>query len=315
MKDLKIAVVGTGATGAVLAAALLSKDPEVVLVDPKPGLGETLGKNGIKISGALSLQVPVRHFFASSGDIKGLHPNLIFLSTKTFHLPRALDELEGIFNHGTRIISTHNGLGTEDLVSEKFGVDSTFRMSLNFGAALSGPGKVRTTFFNRPNHLGCLARENRELGSQISQLLTEGGLDTAFVDDIKLNVWKKMIHKCSLAPICAVTDRTIKEVLDFPPTREIAVACIKESLAVAKAEGYDLGEDYLEQSLSYLNKVGAHKDSMCHDIANKTPTEIDFLGGKIVEYGRAKGVPTPFHVAMTNLVRAFEDNHLEPRQK
>jgi 2-dehydropantoate 2-reductase len=59
-----------------------------------------------------------------------------------------------------------------------------------------------------------------------------------------------------------------------------------------------------------LEKVGAHKDSMCDDIENKTPTEIDFLGSKIVEYGRAKGVPTPFYVAMTNLVKAMEDNYL-----
>ena len=45
--------------------------------------------------------------------------------------------------------------------------------------------------------------------------------------------------------------------------------------------GYDLGEDYLKQALNYLEKVGVHKDSMCYDIENKTPTEIDFLGAKV----------------------------------
>ncbi len=40
MDDLRIAVVGVGATGAVLAAALLNQDPETMLVDPRPGLGE-----------------------------------------------------------------------------------------------------------------------------------------------------------------------------------------------------------------------------------------------------------------------------------
>ena len=54
----------------------------------------------------------------------------------------------------------------------------------------------------------------------------------------------------------------------------------------------------------------AHKDSMCFDLANETPTEIDFLCGKIVEYGRAKGVPTPYFVTMTNLVKALEDSYL-----
>jgi 2-dehydropantoate 2-reductase len=119
-----------------------------------------------------------------------------------------------------------------------------------------------------------------------------------------------MIHKCSLSSICAVTDRSIGEILEYPPVREIADVCFKEAMAVAAAMGYELEEDYLETSMGYLEKAKAHKDSMCYDLANKTPTEIDFLGGKIVEYGRAKGVPTPYFVTMTNLVKALEDSYL-----
>ncbi|MDP6179070.1 MAG: ketopantoate reductase C-terminal domain-containing protein, partial [Desulfatiglandales bacterium] len=58
-----------------------------------------------------------------------------------------------------------------------------------------------------------------------------------------------------------------------------------------------------------LEKVGVNKDPMCYDVANKMSTEIDFLGGKIVEYGREQGVPTPFFVVMSNLVKAIEDNY------
>ncbi|MFH1350417.1 MAG: 2-dehydropantoate 2-reductase [Pseudomonadota bacterium] len=310
MKDLRIAVVGIGATGSVLAAALLSKNPETILVDPKPGLGEALLEKGITISGAISYHVPVRYFFAKYKDMKDLHPNLIFLATKTFHLAQVLHELGDVFRPGTKIVSTHNGLGTEDLIAERFGPDSAFRMSLNLGVALKGLGEVEAAFFNRPNHIGCLIPENRELGEEIARLLSDSGLDTEFVQDIKLFVWKKMIMKCTMASICAVTDKTIKEALDFPPTREIADACFYEALAVARSRGYDLGEDYLKQALGYLEKVGGHKDSMCHDIANKTPTEIDFLGGKVVEYARETGVSVPFYTAMTNLVKAIEDKYL-----
>jgi 2-dehydropantoate 2-reductase len=311
MEDLKIAVVGIGATGAVLAASLLSKNSDVICVDPMPGLGEKLTKEGIKVSGIISYQVPVRHFFGHIADVKDLNPDVIFLSTKTYHLLQALDELTEIFRPGIKIISTHNGLGTEDVIAEKFGADAAFRMSLNYGAAPKEPGDIETTFWNKPNYLGCLSEKNREVGLEIGKLLTDGGLDTELVDDIKLSVWKKMIHKCSLASICAVTDRSIQEILDFPPTREIADACFEEAVAVAKASGYDLGDDYIKSSMSYLEKVGAHKDSMCQDFLNKTPTEIDFLGGKVVEYGQALGVPTPFFVTMTNLVKSIEDSYLK----
>ncbi len=308
MEDLRLAVVGVGATGAVLAAALTSEQPDTLLVDPSPGLQAALTAGGMRISGALSFQVAVKRLLPRIADLAAERPDVLFLATKTFHLPGVLKELEAVFEPGMKLVSTHNGLGTEDLIAERFGAESAFRMSLNYGVALKAPGVVEAAFFNRPNHLGGLTAAGRGIGEQLAAVLTRAGLETLFVDDIKLFVWKKMIMKCTLASICAVTDRTIKEALDFPPTREIADACFREALAVAKAMGYDLGgEAYLAQALGYLEKVGAHKDSMCADIANRTPTEIDFLGGKVVEYGRRKGVATPFYITMTNLVKAMED--------
>ena len=310
MTEHRMAVVGIGATGAVLAAALLGKYPETVLVGRRLEFGEHLKELGIRISGAINFQAPVNNYVARISELKDHRPTLIFITTKTFHLEKVLEELKEVVGSDTKIVSTQNGLGTEDYIAETYGPQAVFRMSLNFGVSVKAPGEVQSAFFNKPNHLGSLTPQNRELGVQIARLLTESELDTEFVDDIKLYVWKKMIMKCTMASICAVTDRTIQGALDYPPTREIADACFNEALAVAKSAGYDLGPDYLKQALGYLEKVGAHKDSMCYDIENKTPTEIDFLGGKIVEYGRAKAVPTPFYVAMTNLVRTMEDNYL-----
>jgi 2-dehydropantoate 2-reductase len=310
MEEYKMAVVGIGATGTVLAAALLSKYPDTLLVGRRPEFGKHIKEKGIHITGAINYRARVNNYVTRIRELKDQRPTLIFVTTKTFHLKKVIEELNEVVEPNTKIISTQNGLGTEDFIADTYGRQAVFRMSLNFGVAVKEPGEVQAAFFNRPNHLGSLSTQNRDLGKQIARLLTECGLDTEFVDDIKLYVWKKMIMKCTMASICAVTDTTIQEALDYPPTREIADACFNEALAVAKSAGYDLGQDYLKQALGYLEKVGAHKDSMCHDIENKAPTEIDFLGNKIVEYGRAKAVPTPFYVVMTNLVKAMEDKYL-----
>ncbi|UCH20271.1 MAG: 2-dehydropantoate 2-reductase [Deltaproteobacteria bacterium] len=282
MAEYRMAVVGVGATGSVLAAALLSKYPETVLVRRRTDLGKALKQKGISTSGAMNYRVRVKNYCANIGELKEQDPKIIFLCTKTFHLADLLEKLQGIAGADTKIISTQNGLGTEDLVADKFGKEAVFRMSLNYGASLKDPGEAQVAFFNRPNHLGCLSPANRQPGLEIAGMLSTCDLDTEFVDDIKLFVWKKMIMKCTMASICAVTNKTIKAALEYPPTREIADTCFKEALAVAKAMGYDLGEDYLQQALSYLEKVGVHKDSMCYDIENESPTEIDFLGAKIV---------------------------------
>lgn len=311
MGQPKIAVVGLGATGTVLAAALLGKYPETVMVGRNPDAGDIFLSRGLRVSGVINYQAAVKNFIANIMALKNFDPDLIFLATKTFHLESLLTELEAVYRPGTKIISTQNGLGTEDLVADKFGKDSVYRMSLNYGASLKSIGEAETAFFNPPNHLGGLVPENSALGAEIAATLTDSGLETVFVDDIKHFVWKKMIMKCTMASICAVTDKTIKGALEFSPTREIADACFQEALAVAKAMGYDLGPDYLDQALGYLAKVGVHRDSMCNDIDNKAPTEIDFLGAKIVEYARQKNIATPHYVTMTNMVRAIEDNYLQ----
>jgi len=311
MKRQNIAVVGVGATGTVLAAALLGRFPETVLVGRNAEAGAILSGKGIRVAGVINYQSPVKNYISQIRELKNFDPDLIFLATKTFHLERVLKEIENVYRPGLKIISTQNGLGTEDLIASKFGEDSVFRMSLNYGASLKGIGVAETAFFNPPNHLGGLIPENSDLGADIAMILTEGGLDTEFVEDIKFYVWKKMIMKCTMASICAVTDKTIQDALEFSPTREVADACFQEALSVAKAMGYDFGPDYLDQALGYLAKVGAHRDSMCFDIDNKAPTEIDFLGSKIVKYARQKGIATPFYIAMTNMVKGIESNYME----
>jgi 2-dehydropantoate 2-reductase len=310
MKKYRMAIVGLGATGTVLAAALLRKDPGTILVGRSDGMRKTLSEDGIRVSGELSFSAPAQSYCGSIQDLGKYGPNLIFISTKTCDLARVLDELATVFKPGTKIVSTHNGLGTEDLISERFGADSAFRMSLNLGVARIGPGQVKAAFFNPPNHLGALIPENHKVGEDIAGLFTDAGLDTAYVDDIKLHVWKKMVMKCTMASICTVTDKTIKEALHFPPTREIADECFKEIVTVAAAKGYHLGENDINQAVAYLEKAGVHKDSMCADIENRKATEIDFLGGKVVAYAREVGIPVPYFTTMTNLVKSLESGYL-----
>lgn len=310
MNHHKIAVIGIGATGTVLAAALLKTQPETILVDPAPGMADTVKKSGITVGGAITYDsVPVKNFCEKIEEVRAHEPTIVFVATKTCYLQPVLDGLESIYKPGMKIISTHNGLGTEDVIAARYGADSAFRMSLNYGVALKGPGRVEAAFFNPPNHLGCLDSENRTLGQELASLLSEGGLDTELVDDIKRYVWKKMIMKCTMASICAVTDKTIQDALKSQPIREIADACFREALAVAKAKGYDLGDAYLTEALAYLEKVGVHKDSMCADLANRNPTEIDFLGGKVVEYAQEMNIPVPYYTVMTNLVKDLDPHY------
>ncbi|PLX40835.1 MAG: hypothetical protein C0608_07700 [Deltaproteobacteria bacterium] len=312
MKELKPAVIGIGATGTVLAAALLRSTPGAALVVPDAEKFKRIKNEGLTVTGALDFKVPVENVISDLSELSGSDTNLIFICTKAFGLRELVEKLGAVLPRDeTLVVSCHNGLGTEETVAEVFGKENAFRMSLNYGAASRGPGNSEVAFINPPNPVGGLTQTSKKRAEDIAALLSSGDLATEAVEDIKLSVWKKMVMKCTMASICAIADMTIREALDYPPTREIADACFQEVMAVAKAQGYDLGNDYLTQGIAYLSKVGIHKDSMCHDIEAGRPTEIDVLGAKVVEYAKEKGIPVPYYISMSNMVRAVEKRAIE----
>ena len=310
MQNPKIAVIGLGATGTVVAAALLSRYPDTTLVIRNPDSAESLNQSGLRVSGVMEYKCAADNCVVGIDALSGVRPDVVFLCTKTFHLPNIIEELTKVHTPGMKIVSAQNGLGPEDVIAEVFGAADVWRFSLNFGCALKSPGFAETAFFNKPNHLGCLTEKDQTFALQIAALLTECGLETEYVEDVKMVVWRKMVMKCTMSAVCAVTDLTFRQALEFGPTREIADACIAEALSVAKSLGYDFGAEYAQQAIDYLLTAGDHKDSMCHDIASKAPTEIDFLGAKVVEYGQSNNVPTPHFMTMTNLVKTIESTYL-----
>jgi len=302
----KPAVIGVGATGAALAAAVLKVIPEALLVVTRKESRETLLTEGICVTGALDFRITPKNVAVSIEELGSYEPDLVYICTKTFHLKNVVEKLALLPKQNFAAVSCHNGLGTEDLLAGALGPDRALRMTLNYGAASSVTGKAACAFFNSPNYLGALTPRGAEAAGMAADLLTRGGLATEQVEDIRSYVWRKMVMKCSMANICAVTDMTIRDALRFKPTREIAFGCFGEAVAVAKAQGFDLGEGYVEKAVAYIEEVGVHKDSMCHDLAAGRPTEIDFLGAKIIEYAKAAGIPVPYYSVMTNLVRALE---------
>jgi len=90
------------------------------------------------------------------------------------------------------------------------------------------------------------------------------------------------------------------------------VKMIEEGLKVAKADGYDFGEEALTRFTSYLEKGGAHKPSMLFDVENKRPTEVDFMSGAIARYGEKYKIPTPVNSTFTHLLKTIENRYLNP---
>jgi 2-dehydropantoate 2-reductase len=119
-------------------------------------------------------------------------------------------------------------------------------------------------------------------------------------------VWRKAVLNACMNPICAITRKTMFEIISDPILYHLVDLLIKEGAAVARANEFHLGPDYYPYCIDYIRNAGHHKPSMLQDIEAGRRTEIDYINGKIIEYGAQAGLPTPYNTMVRGLVKAME---------
>ena len=95
-----------------------------------------------------------------------------------------------------------------------------------------------------------------------------------------------------------------------PLLRRTITGLVDEGKAVAAAQGISLDADP-EELIDHAAKPEVaydHKASMLQDVEAHRPTEIDYLNGGIVGFGREHGVPTPLNRAIWSLVKGLEQS-------
>jgi 2-dehydropantoate 2-reductase len=146
-----------------------------------------------------------------------------------------------------------------------------------------------------------------KLAQRLAATLTGVNLETEQVSSIVIidKIWEKTILNAALSPLCAISRLTMKEAMDNGDTLEIVEQILYEAVEVAKAEDIKLPDNFVKLAIRYLSAAGNHMPSLAVDLINKRDTEIDYMNGKIVDYGRKHYVKTPLNLMLTNLVNAI----------
>jgi 2-dehydropantoate 2-reductase len=302
----KFGVIGAGPVGAIVAAFLTKGGYAVTLCDVIPGLLAPALDPGIIIEGADSLQVQVAKTTTRIDELIGDPPDVIVVTVKATALPLIASALEGFVAEGRYVISWQNGIDTELVLAQNLGARAVMRGVVNYGCVPLGPAHTRIAFHHRPHFLQELDPKSREAAVGICKVFTECGLDTEHTDQIKNMVWRKAVLNACMNPVCAVTRKTMVETITDPILYNLVDALIKEGVAVARANEFALGSDFYPYSLNYIKNAGNHKPSMLQDLEAGRRTEIDYINGKICEYGLQAGLATPYNTMIRGLVKALE---------
>lgn len=300
------AVIGAGPVGCIVAAFLEKGGHPVVLCDVVADLIEPARDRGIIIEGAETLTQTVSHICTRIDALRDYEPEVVFVTAKANALPLIASAIEGFHQPGVTVVSWQNGIDTELVLANSLGRASVMRAVVNYGCGLLGPAHVTMPFHHPPHYIQELDPAAKSAAEAIADALTTSGLTTRHTDDIVAMVWRKGVLNACMNPVCAVTGLTMAQAMNDPIIFHIVDALVKECIKVARANEILLGWDFYANGIAYMRNAGNHKPSMLMDIEAGRRTEIDYINGKFVEYGRRAGIETPYNTTLQSLVKGLE---------
>jgi 2-dehydropantoate 2-reductase len=301
---MRVCVVGCGAVGSLFAANLATlEDVEVWAFDASRAHVDAINRDGLRLVGAGEVTGRVR----ATTDAAEL-PACDFgvVATKAMHTESAIAASAHAFTAGC-VATVQNGIGNEEVVAVH--CERVIRGTTFPAGKILEPGVVQWDV-KGDTTLGPFEASPAPLTEieRLADACTRGGMPTAAVADARGPQWRKVIFNAATNPIGALTGLTHGRVCERPALRQLVSQLVDEGKAVAAAQGIELDSDP-EELIDYAARPDVaydHKASMLQDVEARRQTEVDYLNGGIVEFGRRYGVETPEHAAIWALVKGME---------
>ena len=290
---MRIALLGTGALGSVLAARLVQGGSDVVLVadgSRTERLRQGLQVNGLtEFSGVLPLQ-PAPHGC-----------DWLLLCTKAWQLEPILPRLE---KWGVAVVACQNGLEAVDTLVKLLGAKNVAGFVTGHGAARRADGSVLHAGEGYAV-IGAAAGAPTTSLRQLRNAFDAGRIDTALTSDLQGELWLKAIVNNGINPVAALAGVPNGALREGALRKQAQAAC-HEGVAVAAALEIALPGDPWQRALEIMERTAENHCSMLQDLGAGRRTEIEAITGVIVTNGHEVGVATPVSEALLRAIRKRE---------
>lgn len=297
---LRIGIIGAGAMG-TLFGYHLARACEVTILDSNRELLAAINAEGLSVNDAGPRTVKVAR---SAVDLFG--SEMLFLFVKAVDTLPALRPFTGQLNPATPIVSLQNGIGNEDSIKTALGGAVPVVLGITTeSSSTTASGRARSSGLGT-TILGS-GGASSSTSRRVAVLLSESGLKTSVVYDIRPHLWGKLIANAAINAISALLDCEAGAIPSDANASRLSKALATEAASVAKALKIHLPFEDAWKYVTEVIAVGADsKSSMAFDLESKHPSEIDHINGAIVAAGRRTGVPTPYNDAIVRLIKASE---------
>ncbi len=301
---MNIAIIGPGAIGLFIAYALERAGVKAtliyrerfrkLLVEKSGGPKFKIGFNIFRLSHRLS--------FITAEKRKSY--DIVFITTKAYDFKDAIMEAARILKDDGVAVSMQNGIGLLEQSERLIGETRSIAAILTYGATridiatseLKGTGNI---------YLGQRVGEASPLLDEVKNLLNRGGLNVEIVDDIDGYRWLKVLVNAAIGPITAIFREENKVLLQNKYANQLAISVVTEGMDVVNKQGVRLPRNPMDELFNVVRLTAGNKSSMLQDVISGKRTEIDYINGAIVEYGRLHGVPTPINETLIFIIKGL----------
>ena len=295
---MRIAVLGAGSIGCLIAAKLV-KSGHDVLVHSRGEHGAVLAVQGLQVTGIWECTITPDEWTVSL-DEAGIHESLensfdIAIITCKSKDTDSLSKIASILTSGP-VLSLQNGLGNHEILQSYVFENSAVGV---------------TTNAVKRSQAGCIewvGKGTLILGGPRGKEFVEtlSPLDAEYSDNLQSLLWNKLLINVAINPLAAICGVTNGE-LRKEPLLSQAESTMLEAANVARLIGIILPDDQeLIQNLhAVLDLTSENECSMLADVKAGRETEIDALCGQVVLRAEKLGVPTPLNSMLLSQVKSL----------
>ena len=320
---MKIAVVGAGAIGAYVGAALARGGADVHLIARGEHLA-AMRRDGVTVR---SPRGDFRAHPHATDDPAEVGPaDIVFLGLKAYSYAGAGDLLRPLLRPGTGVVAAQNGIPwwyfhglpgpyegrRVEAVDPGGAVSAVIPPAQAIGCVvyssteIESPGVIRHVEGTRYS-IGEPDGSISDRCIAFSQAMVAGGLKCPIEKDLRSDIWLKLMGNVAFNPISVLTGATMGEIAAHPGTRELVLGMMRETAAIAASLG-NPPRISVERRFEGAARVGDHKTSMLMDFEAGKPLESDALLKAPVELARLAGVPAPNLETVNALIDLLTQN-------
>lgn len=305
---MRVAVVGAGAIGAYVGAALARGGTEVALIARGAHL-EAMRRDGVHVHsprGDFSAAVTATDDPGQIGTV-----DYVVLGLKAQDYAGAGELIAPLLAPHTAVVPAQNGIPWWYFHGDGGPYEGRRIEAVDPAGAVSrvlDPARVigcvvfSSTELKAPGVIRHLEGTRFTIGepdgsvspraTAFSEAMIAGALKCPVVADIRAELWLKLMGNAAFNPISALTRATMAQIARFAPTRRLAETIMRETLEIATRLGHR-PEISIERRLDGAERVGEHRTSMLQDLEAGKPLELAPLVDAVVELAELTAVEVP----------------------